>query len=250
MTETKKLDWNVFKNRFHESYHLKLQPFFETEECYNILAKLTEEAKAGKNVLPGKGLMWRCLQETSLDDLKVVFLGLSPYPQEGIGDGLAFSNSLSFKESPSLRIILDSVEDDLGYKDNRNKDLKRWANQGVLLLNSALTCNSGEPKSHLDLWKPFTSFLFKEVFNDKELVIVYFGADAKEFKSLENNKLHSSKTVEHPAFAAREERPLRHQNLWSWCNTMLKSKNKSEIGWLEGEKKVILEEVKEWEDFI
>ena len=179
-----------------------------------------------------------------------MFLGLSPYFTVGIPDGLAFSCGISRKEQPSLKILLDACENNIGYKDSRNPDLKRWANQGVLLLNSSLTTLPNDARCHLELWNPFIKFLFKNVFNDKNIAIVYFGKDAQVYKEFENKDLHKSLNVNHPSYFARNNIPMEHKNLFTWCNTIVKENGKSEINWLEYKEKLIFEGDKEYEEFI
>lgn len=230
--EEKKIDVEKMLNmHFHPSWHKVMRKFVESEDFYKIMKFLTDENKAGRKSLPEKQYLFRAFKETKLEDFKVLFLALSPYPQLGVGDGLCFSNSLTKEESPSLKIILDACENDLGYKDERNRDLKRWANQGVLMLNIALTCQVGLPKSHLDIWKPFILYLYKEVFNTLNLKIVYFGGDAKVYQEYENKILQRSLAVEHPSYSARQERPMIHKNLFSFVNNELEKEGKTKVQW-------------------
>src|SRR6187402_235501 len=231
--EEKKLNWDKVGYHFDDSYKEVLSPFIESEEFYVIMNTLTEEAKSGKKVLPGKTEMFRIFRETKLQDIKVIFLGLSPYPQVNLGDGLAFSCSKTMIEQPSLKILLDACEDNLDLKGERNPDLQRWSSQGVFLLNLALSCRTSEPLSHVNLWKPFTKFLFTSVFNTLNVPIIYFGAEARNFMQYDNKDLHKSLAVEHPARAARLERGLDHKGLFTFCNNFLKKQGKSEISWLE-----------------
>lgn len=231
--EIQRVKFEKLAYNFDESWHSALKNYIESEDCYKVLSFLTKENKEGKQVLPSKQYLWRCFQETKLNEMHTVWLALSPYPQLNTGDGLCFSNSLTSSESPSLRIILDACEDDLGYKGERNRDLKRWANQGVLMLNCALSCQVGLPESHLKIWENFIKFLYSDVFNDKKLNFVYFGAKSREFQVYENKELHKSLAVEHPSYSARQERPMIHKNLFSWVNTQLKNCGKSEIKWME-----------------
>ncbi len=245
-----KLDFEKMKLLVDESWREPLRGFFESEDCW----KISQELKKNKGrFTPEKGeTIWRCFKETKLDEMHTVWLALSPYPQRGISDGLCFSNSLSTTESPSLKIIFDAIEDNLGYKDTRNKDLKRWANSGVLMLNCSLTCIIGEPNSHLELYKPLINYLYKEVFSKKELNFVYFGAVARAFQILENGKLHKSLAVEHPSFSSREKRPMIHKNLFSWCNDRLKEQGKKGVQWQEYAEKLPFPEMEKqvYEEFI
>lgn len=246
--EQKKINWESFQEKFHISWREKLKPFFETEECYNILAELTKEAKARKTVLPGRDYLWRVFQY-DFNKINILFLGLSPYFTVGIPDGLAFSCSRTMKEQPSLSILFNCLEQDLGYKDDRNCDLHRWAEQGVMLLNASLSTLPNDAKCHLSLWNPFITYLFKEVFKDKELAIIYFGSDAKVFQQYENKELHKSYVCKHPSYYARNNSQMTEKP-FSFCNNYLKSVGKPEIKWQDFNKTLIFEGDKEYEEFI
>lgn len=231
--ENKTLSWDKIGYHFDESYKNKLKPFVESGEFYKIMEFLTNENKNGKKVLPGKNEIFRVFRETKLEDIKIIFLGMSPYFIEGVADGLSFSCGKTMKEQPSLKILLDSLEDDLGYKDDRNPDLVRWSKQGVFLLNASLSATKGDAKGHLPIWKPFIEYLYKNVFNDRKLIICYFGKDAAEFQGLENKELHKSMVVEHPSYAARQERGLIHKNLFTNVNKWLREDGEIGVKWQE-----------------
>ena len=105
-----------------------------------------------------------CFKACKLSELKVVILGLSPYPQLGKATGIAFGNNIETLDkglSPSLQVIKESV---INYEIPQNsiifdpsfEDLEK---QGALMLNCALTYKAGLPSSHLGLWRPFISKL-------------------------------------------------------------------------------------------
>jgi len=128
----------------------------------------------------------------------------------------------------------------LGEKhDKRDPNLTRWAEQGVLLLNSALTCEEKKADKHIEIWRPFIKFLYEDIFTGVNgLIFVYFGKDAAKNKQYEIPFLHYSKIVEHPSFAARVNRDMNHDNLFSWVNRLIKDNNGTEfeIDWLGNNK--------------
>ena len=93
------MNWDNFKNQFHESWHGKMRPFIESEECDKIYAYLKAESKRGKKVAPLSMHVWRCFKETSLDDLKVVMVGMCPYHtfknDAPVADGLLMGCSIT-----------------------------------------------------------------------------------------------------------------------------------------------------------
>ena len=73
------MKWNSFEDKIHKSWHEKLRPFIESEDCDKIYERLKFDSKRGKTIAPLSPNVWRCFKETSLDDLKVVLMGLCPY---------------------------------------------------------------------------------------------------------------------------------------------------------------------------
>lgn len=217
---------------FHPSWRSKIEPFIRSEEFEVIVNTLQQDKDRGKNVLPNGKRWFRCFLETDLNNLKVVFMGLSPYHQSGIADGLAFSCSLSMKEQPSLKLFLNGLEDDLGRElEEREVDLTRWCKEeGVLLTNIALCCQEQKADKYIDLWLPFWKFVYKEIFSlQNGLIFIYVGKEASKYSRYETPFIHYSKSVEHMAFAARQNREWYHENCFTWVNTILKSNNGPEF---------------------
>jgi len=231
-----KLNWNAFKDLIDVSWHKDLQPFIESKECYDIYQHLKSLPR--NEAIPKSELLWRPFQECKKEDLKVVFMGLSPYHtrfnNRDFADGLAFSTQLD-KTPPSLELLWNAVEDDLKNKTHREKDLKFWANQGVLLLNAGMSTSYQKAGNHVDLWLPFHKYMYENVYSKHNgLIFIYFGKEAQKLNKLESPFIHYSKNVEHPAAAARQNREFAHENLFSWANMILKSNNGIEyqIQWI------------------
>lgn len=234
-----KLEWENFEVLIDESWHNDLRPFIESKECYEIYQKLKGLPKG--EVIPKSNLLWRPFKECKKDNLKVVFMGLSPYHTRynnmDYADGLAFSTMLS-KTPPSLQLLHDAMEDDLGYKSAKPNDFSYLAEQGVLLLNAALTTSYQKAGNHVDLWYPFHKYMYENVYpKHNGLIFLYFGKDAAKLSKLETPFIHYSKIVEHPAFSARQNREFKHENCFSWINKLLKENNGSEftINWMKFE---------------
>src|SRR5258706_195255 len=116
-----------------------MKTFLMSSDMDKILSELLTESQSGKRFTPPLKQVFRAFEECPYNDLKVIMLGQDPYPYTGICDGLAFSCSNTGKVMPSLRYIFKELEETVypeGYK--WDPDLKRWSNQGILLINTAL----------------------------------------------------------------------------------------------------------------
>ena len=233
-TQTSKLDWEIFKSHFHPSWWVKMQPFIESEECFNIYQELKQCKEA---IYPKKDDTWKAFKLTAYNDIKVIFIGMSPFHTTErnipVADGLAFSCSKTNKLSPSLAVLYDALSDDLGKEIKKEPSLEFWAQQGVLLLNTSLTVKAFKPDSHRELWKPFIKYLFMDVLDTVTgIPIVLFGKTAQA--DVEKYLFPMSQpymVVRHPAFFARNKEKMEHKNLFTWCNKILKQNNKDEIYW-------------------
>jgi uracil-DNA glycosylase len=175
--------------------------FIFSSEFDDILTKLYTLSKEDKRFTPPLKDVFRAFEECPLDKLQVVIVGQDPYPQLGVADGIAFSCGKSEKEQPSLRFILDEVQKLYPFYD-RPLDLSRWSNQGILMLNTALTVEVNNIGSHYDIWKPFTAYLLDYLSSNKSnLVYLYMGKKAEEWSDLTSDD-NIKFFVKHPASAA------------------------------------------------
>ena len=177
---------------------------------------------------PNYNNIFNCFTVCKLSNLKVVILGMSPYPQLNKATGIAFGNkreTLDEDLSPSLQIIKESV---INYEIPQNNiifdpSFEDWEKQGVLMLNCALTCKVGLPSSHLGLWRPFIS---KLIYNMSRYmtacVYVLFGEEAKTFEPYISQYNYIIKE-KHPSYYARNHKKLRY-NLWDEINSHLNNK--------------------------
>ena len=130
-----------------------------SSEFTDILNTLYTMSVQDKRFTPALKDAFRSFEECPYDELKLVIVGQDPYPHLGQADGIAFSCSKTGKLQPSLRYIFDEINRTI-YGDNQlctDVDLKRWSNQGILLLNTALTTEIGKIGQRYDLWQGFTS---------------------------------------------------------------------------------------------
>lgn len=130
----------------------------ETEKPYwSALSKRVDEAYDAGAVYPPRAMLFSAFERTPPDKVRVVILGQDPYHEPGQAHGLAFSVRRGVKLPPSLRNIYQELESDLGISPAKDGDLSAWARQGVLLLNTVLTVESGKANSHKSFgWQRFT----------------------------------------------------------------------------------------------
>ena len=165
-----------------------------------------------------------------------------PYPQKGVATGILFGNSSDTPEerlSPSLQVVKESV---INYEMPHNRiefdnTMESWAKQGVLMINTALTCEVNRVGSHFNIWQPFMSKLIRNLSTyDGGLIYVLFGNQASLFKK---DIVQSSGIFEiyHPAFYARKcEKmpydffPRINRALQKYYNTKIKFYNETEYG--------------------
>lgn len=196
------------------------KPYIFSSEFTDILSRLYKMSTSDKRFTPPLRDLFTAFEECPYNELKMVIVGQDPYPGLGIADGIAFSCSKTGKLQPSLKYIFDEINRTI-YIDNQlctDVDLKRWSNQGILLLNTALTTEVGKPGKHYDLWQGFIGYLFDHLdHNKKELVYIYMGKKAQEWADMVSDTNHKIFTS-HPASAAYNK-----QREWNSDNAFLKA---------------------------
>ena len=202
------------------------------KEYYQTLRNfLTNEYKT-KTIYPDKYDIFNALHFTSYKDIKVVILGQDPYHGPGQAHGLSFSVNPGIKIPPSLLNIYKELNSDLGCYIPNNGYLKKWADQGVLLLNTSLTVRAGEANSHKSIgWEIFTDRIISLV-NEKEdpVVFLLWGNNAIKKKNLITNKKHLILTSAHPS-PLSASRGFFGSKPFSKINNFLISVNKKPIDW-------------------
>jgi uracil-DNA glycosylase len=199
-----------------------LKSFIFSSDFENIIKELAKQASEGKRFTPTLKDLFRAFEECPYDKTKVIVVGQDPYPTPGVADGISFSCKNTPNLQPSIRYILTAVNDTVydGNATSSEKDLTRWANQGVLLLNTALTTTVGKSGQHFKIWQPFTAYLFDWLnWHNSGIVYIYMGKKAEEWRdsvSDNNYKL----IVSHPASAAYTK-----QQTWE-CNDVFNHTNK------------------------
>ncbi len=207
-----------------------LDPLKNTDYYRNLWQKV-EEKYATEKCFPPKHQIFRALDLTPFDDIKVVIIGQDPYHNDDQANGLCFSVSEKVKTPPSLKNIFTELKSDLGI-DRTQNELDDWAAQGVLLLNATLTVTAHSSNSHKDLgWEQFTNFIIKEISGkQKNIVFVLWGAFAQKKEELINSSQHLIIKSAHPSpFSVY--RGFYGSKPFSQINSYLESKNKQPISW-------------------
>ena len=207
-----------------------LAPIKNTEYFTELWKKVEERYETTK-CFPPKNQIFRAIELTPFEEVKVVIIGQDPYHNDNQANGLCFSVSDKVTAPPSLKNIFKELEDDLGIKKTSN-ELEMWAKQGVLLLNATLTVRAHEANSHKDLgWEKFTDFIIKEISDKKEnVVFVLWGAFAQKKAGLIDASKHFIIQSAHPSpFSVHKgffgSRPF------SKINQFLEEKGKEPINW-------------------
>lgn len=214
-------EWDsLLEDEFKKEYYLKLRQI------------LIEEYKT-QRIFPGMYDIFNAMKLTSYNNVKAVIIGQDPYHGEGQAHGLSFSVKKGVAPPPSLINIFKEIREDMGI-DNFGKhgELTKWAENGVLLLNTVLTVRANCAKSHQNMgWEIFTDNVIK-LLNEREkpMVFLLWGRDAKSKAKLITNPNHCILTSAHPS-------PLSAYNGFFGCkhfskaNEFLKQNGIEEIDW-------------------
>ena len=215
-----KNDWDpLLSGEFQKDYYKKIHNF------------LVREYKT-KTVYPDMYDIFNALHFTQYKDVKVVILGQDPYHGPNQAHGLSFSVKPGNKIPPSLLNIYKELQSDLGCFIPNNGYLKKWADQGVLLLNATLTVEGGKANSHQKIgWSIFTDKIIS-LLNEREdpIVFILWGNNAIKKKSLITNPIHYIIQSVHPS-PLSASRGFLGSKPFSKTNNFLIKMNKKPIDW-------------------
>ncbi|MDY2911399.1 MAG: uracil-DNA glycosylase [Agathobacter sp.] len=214
-------DWSLaLKDEFNKPYYRDLYRFVKEEYSTRV-------------VYPPADDIFNALHLTPLKDVKVLILGQDPYHNEHQAHGLSFSVLPDQKDiPPSLQNIYKELQEDLGCYIPNNGYLKKWADQGVLMLNTVLTVRAHEPNSHQGRgWENFTDAIIQAV-NQKDEPVVYmlWGKPAQSKIPMLTNPKHLILKAPHPSplSAYRGFFGCKH---FSKCNEFLSQNGLEPIDW-------------------
>lgn len=185
-----------FNNEWQEILRSEIEkPYFT--DLMDFVKKEYEE----KAIYPPKEDVFNAFNHTPFEKVKVVILGQDPYHGPGQAHGLSFSVKPGVKHPPSLRNMLKELKEDLGCEIPKDGTLTKWADQGVLLLNTVLTVREGEANSHKGKgWETFTDAVIRKLSErEKPIVFVLWGKPAQKKKQLIDTDRHAVIESAHPS---------------------------------------------------
>jgi uracil-DNA glycosylase len=204
---------------FGKSWYNALKPVLQSEYFNKLTWYIKERLRLRKQIYPSSDSVWKAFRLTPLEDVKIVILGQDPYHTPGMATGLAFGVPDScIKLPPSLRNILKEVEEDLGeMRLSPDITLESWAKQGVLLINTALTVEKGDPGCHADMWRHFTQNVLKTLSEERAAVVyLLWGAHAKSYIPHIQKESNFILTAAHPS-------PFSAHKGWFGCKHFTKA---------------------------
>ncbi len=219
--------------KLEASWLEKLKGEFESAYFLSLKSFLQVEKQTGKQIYPPGDQIFRALDATPFEQVKVVIIGQDPYHGPNQANGLCFSVNPGVPHPPSLVNIFKELETDLGIEYPKSGDLNPWAEQGVLLLNATLTVEKAQAGSHQRKgWENFTDAVIRELNEKREgLVFMLWGSYARNKGKNIDRRKHLVLESGHPS-------PLSaNRGLWfgnrhfSKCNEYLVSKGKQAINW-------------------
>ena len=215
----------------HISWFKELKTEFKKPYMKDLRSFLAKEKLKNRIVCPESSKIFYSLMLTPLESTKVVIIGQDPYHGEGQAQGLAFSVESDRAIPPSLVNIFKEIKSDMNIEPPIHGDLSNWSRQGVLLLNSVLTVEKGNPASHAGRgWEGFTDKII-EILNKRDgLVFLLWGAHAQKKGLTIDRRRHLVLEAPHPSplSAHRGFFGCKH---FSKTNKFLRERRDIEIQW-------------------
>lgn len=218
--------------KIEPSWEAELRDEFEKDYFKDLTRKVRREYQTKKCYPPGTQI-FSAFNHTPFTEVKLVIIGQDPYHGPGQAEGLCFSVPDGMAKPPSLINIFKEIQTDLQIPIPNSGHLKRWADQGVLLLNATLTVRAQEAGSHQNIgWEIFTDRVISLLSDKKEgLVFLLWGGYAQRKGVRIDREKHLVLSCGHPS-------PLSaNRGLWfgnkhfSTANAYLKNRHKKVIQW-------------------
>ena len=214
------------------SWEKHLTEAIQAPKMCDLATHLSWKAEGGTTIYPPADDIFAALQLTDIDAVKVVILGQDPYHGPGQAHGLAFSVQKGQDIPPSLRNIYQELLSDLGIETPEHGNLKKWANQGVLLLNTLLTVEESKPLAHKGKgWEDFTDAVISAVSkHSPPTVFILWGNPARKKAALIDSSRHHIIESVHPSPLSASRgffgsRPFSRTNAW------LKNQDRDPVDW-------------------
>jgi len=218
--------------KIESSWKDVLEDEFKKPYFKNITEHIKTEKEQGKTIYPAGPQIFNAFEQTPFHNVKVVLLGQDPYHGPRQAMGLSFSVPDGVHPPPSLINIFKELHDDTGVPIPKHGNLTKWAQQGVLLLNAALTVRAGEANSHSKIgWHQFTNTVIQKISDLKEnVVFLLWGKFAQEKTELIDTKKHHVLKAAHPSPFAADKGFFGCQH-FSKTNAFLVKKGIDPIDW-------------------
>lgn len=202
------------------------QPYFEA-----LIQFIKEEIATGKVIYPPEPLIFNAFNSLPLPKIKVVILGQDPYIKPNQAMGLSFSVPKEIRTPPSLKNIYKEMHQDVGITIPDHGDLTKWVEEGVFLLNAALTVEAGISGSHLKKgWGQFTDAVIRTISKERTgIVFMLWGNFAKNKADLIDASKHLVLKAAHPSPLARGA--YFGSKHFSQANTYFESNGQTPIDW-------------------
>lgn len=209
----------------------RLQSEFDAPYFSALTAFVREEYAAGTCYPPGS-LIFNAFDLCPFDKVKVVILGQDPYHEPGQAEGLCFSVADGVPFPPSLQNIFKEISADLGRPQPTTGSLRRWAEQGVLLLNATLTVRCHAAGSHQGHgWETFTDAVIRKLSAEREhLVFILWGSYAQRKGQVIDRTRHLLLQSAHPS-PLSAYRGFFGNHHFSKCNDYLIAHGEQPINW-------------------
>lgn len=221
--------------RCHHTWNLFFHHQFQNEKFGKLQKCLEDHDKEyTKKIFPPKHLVFNAFEILPMDKIKVVILGQDPYINEGEAMGLSFSVPKGVKIPPSLRNIYKELNEDeeVEFDIPDHGDLTGWAEQGVLLLNSALTVREGKSNSHAEYWKFITDNVIKHLSKKMNgIIFLLWGNYARHKKNYIDLDRHYILESVHPSPLSAQRGGWFGCNHFSKVNDILEKNKKGKIDW-------------------
>lgn len=215
-------------NELPPGWREQLGPEFEKPYMLELASYLQDRVDAGAVLCPKREDIFRAFQLTDLPDVRVVIIGQDPYPDPDNACGLAFAAPATQPVPASLRnIFLETcsppVPSHMINWRQVSPDLTHWAQQGVLLLNAALTTEASNSGAHVKRWKPWTEAVLRVLASqERRIIFMLWGANARAFKPQVDNGRNSIIEASHPSPLARGFRGGRYFDLANGAFSVMK----------------------------
>ena len=211
--------YKFFNEELQKNYFIDLDLFIQNE--YKT-----------KTIYPKYENIFRAFNLLNPDEVKVVIIGQDPYHGVNQANGLAFSVNKLSKIPPSLKNIYKELVDDIGVAYPANGDLTKWAEQGVLMINSVLTVVEAQANSHKGIgWETFTDSIISKLSTEySNLVFILWGASSQKKSALIDENKHLVLKAPHPS-PLSSYRGFFGSKPFSKINSYFKEHNIKEIDW-------------------